>query len=176
MAELFFTADQHYWHSNILDYCDRPFRNINQMNEQLIELHNKVVKPNDVIWVLGDYTLAGGNHFESVQRLTNRLNGVKHLVLGNHDKFKPFTYVGMGFQTVHTVEHLELLDIMLAHDPAVANVRKDKLWFCGHVHKVFKHARNVVNVGVDQWNFMPVHLEELLEYAKAQDMEVLKNV
>lgn len=174
MPELFFTADQHFWHDNILHYCNRPFRNVNQMNEQLIELHNKVVKPNDTVWMLGDYTLAGGNHFESVQRLTRRLNGRKHFVLGNHDKFKPFTYVGMGFHTVHTVEHLEKLDIYLVHDPAVANVLRDKLWFSGHVHKLFKHARNVVNVGVDQWNFMPVHIDELLEYVKEQNIEVYK--
>lgn len=174
MSELWFTADQHFWHENILDYCDRPFKSINQMNEALIELHNKVVKPNDVVWMLGDYTLAGGNHFESVQRLTRRLNGQKHLVLGNHDKFKPFTYVGMGFHTVHTVEHLEVLDIYLVHDPAVANVLRDKLWLTGHVHKLFKHARNVINVGVDQWGFMPVHIDEVLEYGKTQNMEVLK--
>jgi len=174
MGNIWFTADQHFWHENILEYCDRPFRTVNQMNEQLIELHNNVVKTNDIVWMLGDFTLAGGNHFESVQRLVNRLNGKKHLVLGNHDKFKPFTYVGMGFLTVHTNMHLELLDIYLTHDPAVANVRRDKLWLVGHIHKLYKHAKNTINVGVDQWNFMPVHLDEVLDYGKQQELEVLR--
>ena len=58
------------------------------------------------------------------------------------------------------------------HDPAVANVKRDKLWLAGHVHTLFKHAGNVINVGVDQWNYMPVNIEEIWAYVKEQEMEV----
>lgn len=47
---LFFTSDTHFNHTNILQYCNRPFKTIDQMNETIITNWNRVVGPDDVIY------------------------------------------------------------------------------------------------------------------------------
>ena len=108
------------------------------------------------------------SRYDYVSGLVERLNGNKHLILGNHDAFKPFTYVNMGFLSVHTSLHLEMLDLYLVHDPAVANVLRDKVWLHGHIHNLWKKNGNLINVGVDAWNYMPVTLDEILELLKEE--------
>lgn len=79
---LFFTSDTHFNHTNILQYCNRPFKTIDQMNETIITNWNRVVGPDDVIFHLGDFCLGGA---EEWNKILNRLNGRIYLVLGNHD-------------------------------------------------------------------------------------------
>jgi calcineurin-like phosphoesterase family protein len=89
------------------------------------------------------------------------MNGIKHLILGNHDEGKPFTYERFGFTTVHTAL-IYNDDVILRHDPATANVMPDKLWLVGHVHNVFRLTTEPVrcyNVGVDVNDFYPVTLD-----------------
>ena len=45
---LFFTSDTHFNHTNILQYCNRPFKTVDQMNETIITNWNNVVEPDDV--------------------------------------------------------------------------------------------------------------------------------
>lgn len=83
---IWFTSDHHFWHSNILKYCpDRPYKTVEEMNEDLIWQWNSVVSPDDTVYHLGDFSMA----FRSVELYTRRLNGTKHLILGNHDFAHP---------------------------------------------------------------------------------------
>ena len=78
-------------------------------------------------------------------------------------------YEDIGFTTIHSALHLELLDIYLVHDPAKALVRRDKLWLVAHVHNLFgrpQMGRNMINVGVDVWDFRPVSLDQITALAK----------
>lgn len=77
----FFTSDHHFWHTNVIKYCGRPFTSIEQMNETLIKNWNDVVGPDDEVYCLGDFSMA----FRPVEAYTHRLNGKKFLVPGNHD-------------------------------------------------------------------------------------------
>ena len=176
--DIWYTADPHFDHGAIIQYCDRPFpfnpgdiksvlKAVMSMNDHIIDEYNKLVKPGDEVWILGDFTMRGFDYKEIVRKKFVRpLNGVKHLIYGNHDRFRPLEYVDMGFASAHSWYHQELLDIHLCHDPATSVVRKDKLWLCGHVHDLFKTARNVINVGVDVWDFRPVHLDEIIKLGK----------
>ena len=56
MADIYFTADTHFNHENILDYCRRPYNNIQEMNEALVENWNKTVKKEDTVYHLGDFS------------------------------------------------------------------------------------------------------------------------
>lgn len=78
-----FTSDLHFGHTNIIGYCERPFADVADMNAGLIERWNEAVDPNDTVWVLGD--VAMGRITDSLP-LIGLLNGIKHLVSGNHDR------------------------------------------------------------------------------------------
>lgn len=79
----FFTADLHLGHANIIEYTHRPYRSVEDMNDDLVDRWNTRVGPADIVWVLGDVAL--GNLDESLEYV-GLLNGEKHLVPGNHDR------------------------------------------------------------------------------------------
>ncbi len=78
---IFFTSDTHYYHSNIIRYSKRPYLSVEEMNEALIANWNRVVGPEDLVYFLGDFSMA----FRSVELYSNRLMGRKRIVPGNHD-------------------------------------------------------------------------------------------
>jgi calcineurin-like phosphoesterase family protein len=170
----YFTADHHFDHVKIIRYEDRPFKNVQDMNNKLIKGWNSVVKSHDdVVYVLGDLSMRGREDNPNPLRVALRkMRGVKHLILGNHDKFNPFTFVDMGFTSVHTAleiqmggtaKHPEQFPVYLVHDPAVTRVKPEARWLCGHVHGMFRHMGNVINVGVDAWDFVPLSEDFILD-------------
>ena len=85
---LFFTSDTHFSHTNIIKHCFRPFKTEQDMDERLIHNWNSVVKPNDIVFHLGDFLFYnGGNRVttEVTEAYLKVLNGHKHLIMGNHD-------------------------------------------------------------------------------------------
>lgn len=79
----FFTSDTHFGHERIISLSNRPFRNVDEMNKALVDNWNAVVGPDDHVYHLGDVAL--GKIAESLP-LVGELNGIKHLVVGNHDR------------------------------------------------------------------------------------------
>lgn len=80
--KVFFTADTHFYHANIIEFCHRPFRSVDDMNETLIANWNKAVGADDIVFHLGDFCLGNSAKWN---RLLDRLNGKIYLILGNHD-------------------------------------------------------------------------------------------
>lgn len=80
--KVWFTADTHIGHRNIIRYCKRPFASVEEMNETLINNWNRVVGKDDIIFHLGDFSIGGAAEWTS---LLDRLNGRIYLVVGNHD-------------------------------------------------------------------------------------------
>jgi len=159
---VYFTADFHFGHENIIQYCDRPFKNAAKMDEWMTRGYNEVVKPEDTVYILGDFTLCGVEATERVGKWVKKLNGRKHLILGNHDRLKPFVYVDLGFCSVHTGLDWPRSNLALIHDPAVkVALPKERRVLCGHVHTLFQCLEGVVNVGVDKWFFRPVSIPEI---------------
>jgi len=176
---IWFTADWHLFHENIIKYCDRPFKNRHHMNKTLLENYHAVVKDTDEVYFVGDLTMWGQNNFDRMQSIVEALPGTKHLILGNHDRFKPFAYHEMGFVSVHTALKTSFYtsdmssggtEFILAHDPAWAQI-PNTFWLCGHVHNLFKTTKTkdntmVINVGVDVWNFKPISLDQVYKEIK----------
>lgn len=79
----FFTSDTHFGHANIIKLCNRPFKDVEEMNEKLIENWNRVVSEGDTVFHLGDFAFGGSGLWNSV---IPRLNGQIYLILGNHDR------------------------------------------------------------------------------------------
>jgi calcineurin-like phosphoesterase family protein len=82
---LYFTADTHFFHSNIINLCSRPFNNLENMHKKLIQNWNSCVTNRDEIYILGDFIFKGSGL--EANQLLKKLNGRKYLIKGNHDKF-----------------------------------------------------------------------------------------
>lgn len=90
----FYTSDWHFGHANIITYCPsrveylglREGATVTDMNEALVRLWNGQVNHDDVVYVIGDMCM--GKVAETLEYV-KRLNGTKHLVLGNHDRPHP---------------------------------------------------------------------------------------
>ena len=61
---------------------------------------------------------------------------------------------------------LEVEGFILNHDPATCCIDKERIWLCGRIHDLFIHQRNVLNVGVDVWDYTPVGIETIRKYVK----------
>jgi len=166
---IFFTADWHLEHFNIIRYCKRPFRSTHTMQQDLIRNFNTRVGPEDTTFHLGDFTMLGAGQMGKVEKIIPKLNGEHHLILGNHDRMKPFQYIDLGFTSIHTSLKIEYkwAKFVMNHDPAVyALVANDEILLHGHIHNLYKDLlpdKKVINVGVDVWDFKPVSAEEILD-------------
>lgn len=81
---IFFTSDLHFGHTNVLKYCNRPWKTVEEMNEGLIQNWNKTVRKDDVVYMLGDFCLT--SRIELVDGWLGRLNGRLRILAGNHDR------------------------------------------------------------------------------------------
>ena len=79
---LFFTSDLHFCHENIIKFCNRPFEDVKEMNKTLISNFNEVVPENGITFILGDFGMVSS--VEKIQTILSKMNGKKHLILGNH--------------------------------------------------------------------------------------------
>jgi len=82
---LFFIADTHFCHSNIIGHCGRPFQNADEMDRALIDNWNSLVTDRDDIYILGDFMYKGKG--KDANRIFSKLKGRKYLIKGNHEKY-----------------------------------------------------------------------------------------
>ena len=114
--KIFLIGDLHFGHRNIIKYCNRPFKDVDDMTEQLIKNWNNAVGANDIIYVVGDFALCGK---QKIVEIGQRLNGRKRLILGNHDQASVNTYREAGFEFVYN-HHIVLEDFFIvSHVPLV---------------------------------------------------------
>ena len=186
---IFFSSDQHFYHSNVIKYCERPFSSVEEMNEAIVERWNEVVSPEDTIYVLGDFSLAR----RPVELFVPRLNGTKHLIAGNHDQCHPVIsktptkltnshkfYIDNGFASIALEGTVKIAGqtVLMHHMPYAGDHGEERYqkwrlkdqgqWLLhGHVHTVFKQREKMINVGVDVWNFYPVPIDTIADLIKA---------
>lgn len=190
MSNVWFTADTHFFHRAMAATGKgwRPFATVEEHNEALIERWNKVVKPEDQVWHLGD---VGMGPEMDILDMVGRLNGSKHLVAGNHDKCwagerDAHKHQGLWmsfFDSVQSFARRRLdsnTNFLLSHFPYVGDhteqqrydqyrLRDQGLWLVhGHVHDAWKVQGRQLNVGVDVWDFAPVHLDQVVDVIRAK--------
>lgn len=158
----FAISDEHYFNQGIITHCGRPFDSVEQMNERMIENNNRVVKPNDEVYHIGDFTYSDAS-IERVRYLLSRLKGRHHLILGNHDHLNPFDYVEAGFISVHTAFWIE--GLVMVHDPSVYTFCKRELGILvhGHVHDLYFRIpdKPVLNVSVEMVDYTPISFQAI---------------
>ena len=182
---IFFTSDTHFWHENILKFCNRPFSSIEEMNDTIINNWNSVVKENDIVFHLGDFCFCGSDKFKE---LIEKLNGKIYLILGNHDLKTIKQWHETKFEGVYQQMCIKIdgKKIYLNHFPFLCYAGtyyryEDAVWqLFGHVHSSDKNKNGLDNqrlsmlfptqydVGVDNNNYTPISFEEVKNIIETQ--------
>jgi calcineurin-like phosphoesterase family protein len=183
--QTWFTADTHFGHANIIRYCDRPFASVEAMRAGLVERWNAVVAPGDRVLVLGDFALG---RIDETLAVLPELNGVKDLLVGNHDRpFDPdprqrsiwtARYLEAGFRSVvHGTVGYRLggvHPVLLGHLPYTGDSHGEDRYaqlrpadtglpiVHGHVHTSWHRSGRQLNVGVDVNDYTPVSEEAVV--------------
>lgn len=171
--KVWFGSDFHFHHANVIKYCDRPYKDVDEMDSAIIKQWNSQVGPDDEVWVLGDFSL----NPKWSKIIVPQLNGRKHLISGNHDatfphdwdkkgKWKKMVkrYEEDGWESIAesaviTVGELGL--VHLSHMPPLVEGFDDRfpqhrpryhpknIYLHGHLHNKYKRRGNMLDVGFD---------------------------
>ena len=181
MAKKFYISDWHFGHKNVLAFDNRPFKSIEEMNNELIRRWNDVVSDGDIVYILGDMFWCTPSKAAPIM---DQLNGQKFLIKGNHDKWHDAKF---DKKFVKIDEYMEVEDegrkVVLCHYPIPCFKNHFYGWIhlYGHVHNSFEwnmmeHQRflmeelydrqcNMINVGsMMPWiDYAPRTLDEIIE-------------
>lgn len=179
---IWFTSDLHFYHKQVIGYCNRPYSNVEEMNRDLIERWNSKIKKREIVWVLGDFSFAG---IQTTKDVVSQLKGDIRIVRGNHDRYAK-QLIEMGFSNVYENHSiwLEGYKVNLSHFPhrptkeqmeaATHDMRylhkriyNDGLPLLhGHTHspeKVNIDNGLQIHVGIDAWDMSPVSHKEIIK-------------
>lgn len=167
----FVVADLHFGHENIIAYGSRPFANAREMERRLIEYWNEVVEKEDLVYVLGDFTLS--RRKEIIASLASCLNGRKILIMGNHDTRKPQDYVECGFGVATRKPIMAEPGVIFMHEPFddVSLIALNYLYFFGHVHNnptLMDDYPNCRCVSVECIDYRPLDLDRAIREVKKE--------
>jgi calcineurin-like phosphoesterase family protein len=166
--QTYFTSDTHFDHKYIIQYCDRPFKNIDEMNVTIVEKWNSIVTNNDTVYHLGDFTLGDIRHFT---KWVSQLNGNIKILSGSHDHLWLKDFVESDkVQVVMPLVSVEFPEIMVGEYPQVIALchYSMQVWdrslygswhLFGHSHGTLKGIGLSFDVGVDCTEFAPIPLE-----------------
>jgi len=174
--EIWFTSDLHLNHNKPFLYEPRGFTNVKDMNEAIIENWNSVVKPDDIVYNLGDTIM--GDQMEGVE-LYKKLNGTSFMIWGNHctdnkkNLLAEHCHIAGGWYA-YQIKYNKMT-IYMSHYPTLTanyDVEMNKhftqhvLNICGHTHKKekFLDEKNpfMYNACLDAHNCYPIHIEEII--------------
>jgi len=160
---IWFTADSHFDHANIIKYCFRPFEDVKHMDEILIGNWNSVVKPMDTVYVLGDFAMGDPRPY------LHRLRGNIYLIPGDHDQWNKWPEDQVLTKIYQRIYHDQR--IVLCHYPML-------MWPQSHYGSWLLHGHNhagnlpfypgkIMNVGADLNDFCPVSWPKVVEHMES---------
>ena len=165
---IFFVSDTHFYHTNVIKYSNRPFKDVNEMNEQLITNWNSRINTKDIVYHLGDFSFRNANAYR------DRLNGHIGFIMGNHDASASGTY--------HSAKiNKEKPPFIFFEDVTEVNVNGQKIFLSHYAHRVWNKSHHGVwhlyghshgtlpddpnsmsfDCGVDCHNYAPLSFEEV---------------
>ena len=173
MGRILITSDLHLGHENIIEYCNRPFANVEDMNEQLIKRWNKTVNWDDVVYVLGDFTFLSQDQTATI---CSQLRGKIKLVKGNHDKRSNQWYRDCGIHEVYDYPIIIHDFIVLSHEPQsfIVNDKGPYINLFGHVHDspIFEtYGKRHFCACVERHDYKPVEIKYILNKIEEKEKE-----
>ncbi len=166
MKDIWFISDTHFGHSNMLNFKTytgepvRVFKDVEEMDETMVQNWNRVVKPFDRVYHLGDVVI-NKKHLP----LLNRLNGKKVLVKGNHDIYD-LTIYQEYFEDIRAYKVFSKEGFICSHIPLHPEcLERFKVNVHGHLHTniVKDQPQKYINVCVEQINYTPIHYDDIIK-------------
>ncbi|WP_413560734.1 metallophosphoesterase [Bdellovibrio sp. HCB209] len=174
---VYFISDFHFGHTKVIEYGERPFTSLEEMNDKMAADYNSVVTPEDTVYIVGDLSLGG---IERAKEYLSKLNGKKILIRGNHDRGSKEDLLNAGYEEVHDTLILKHdgITIGLSHYPfrppgempGKYDLKPDQCDFLihGHLHqiqkeKIHESGKLMVNVSVEVLNYLPISLDEVVK-------------
>lgn len=160
---IFFTADTHFADEATLMATGRPFKNTSEMDMTLVNNWNKTVRPDDVVFILGDF---------GALNYTKFLNGKKILIKGNREDPIPESELQKYFDFVYTDRVVHLYEqgyhIVMTHKPISlpkinVELSPDEIQVFGHIHRTALYRPYGLNVGTDVNYYTPVSLDVVIQ-------------
>ena len=156
MIKLYVIGDTHFGHSNIIDYCDRPFDTVEEMDKTMVKLWNRRVSEDDLVLHFGDVFFCSTDYMFDIM---DKLNGNIYLIRGNHDKqTRTKLEDRLGFIKVY--DKIKVGYLTLSHRPceeAEYNIH-------AHTHDSEIEDNMRVSVSVERINYTPIRLCSVLSY------------
>ena len=184
---IYYTADMHFGHKNILRYDSRPWTDVQEMETDMILWWNRKVKPEDDVYIIGDFCWEGARAWK---RILTKLNGSKYLILGNHDQKAGREDVRALFAERPT-PYKEIRDgeytVVMSHFPMISynyDAYENTVMLYGHVHGTlefdavmeavktmhrisrnsgFDYAGKLYNCWCGLYGWVPATLQEIMD-------------
>jgi calcineurin-like phosphoesterase family protein len=161
---VFYISDTHFNHTNIIKYCNRPFKDAETMNAALIKRWNTYVSKEDIVYHLGDFAM--GNK-EQITDIVGQLNGKIKLIKGNHDTHNNQWYRDCGFDEVYDHPIIIKDFVVLSHEPLPFVINQMYVNLFGHVHDspMFETwGSQYACLCVERHQYYPVKEETIIEH------------
>lgn len=155
-------SDHHFFHKNVIDFCNRPYKDVEEMNAEMIKTYKKYVKKGDICIWAGDVTFKGNTVFNE-DIYPHFKDGYNILVIGNHD-FMNKNVRNLNFDENHLIITLNYKNkkVAITHIPFET---KDNNFINvhGHIHDKESEFNHQINVSIEALDFKPVLLQDILE-------------
>lgn len=172
---IYIASDWHFNHNKNFLYEPRGFSSVEEMNQELIKRHNKIVNKNDIVYVLGDLCLGGEESLEKNKQLIESMNGKLYIAIGNHCTNKRIEM----YKTLKNVEAVDYgfrlsykkMTFWLTHYPTIVVNYDDKPNYNihGHTHDTVhfhKEWPHCFDVSPETNNCYPMALDEIVNLIK----------
>jgi len=190
---LFFTSDFHVGHNSVIKFDKRPFKNVNEMNEKLIENWNSVVNDDDIVFYLGDLSYRCKS--STSKWFVEQLKGKIYFIMGNHDIYKDIKSLnrfeeiygngtGLGGMTIKVKDDDVTggwQDIVMCHYAILSwNKSHYGSWHLhGHSHQSLYnnpemkwfYERKVIDVGCNGWDYTPISYNKIKEIMSGRNLK-----
>jgi calcineurin-like phosphoesterase family protein len=182
MSKIWFSADLHFNHKNIIAHAHRSFRNVDEMNEQIIDNWNRLIQQDDMVYLLGD--VSWSSRTKTVP-LIYRLKGRIFLIRGNHDNDILKKDCVERFEWVKDYYYLKVEDsdgpngkiqpIILFHYPIASwnHINYGAWHLHGHCHGSLPVNKSLkrFDVGIDNTCMRPIEYERIKEIMAGREFK-----
>lgn len=181
-TDIAFISDMHIGHSNIIKWENRPFLDINDMSDKLIENWNSVINDDTIVYYLGDLSYKVKTDY--TKWFLHQLKGDIRLILGNHDRLKVMKKLNR-FSDIQSYKRLEVItddkkqDLILSHFPILSWDKQShgSIHLHGHSHQnltvsnpEYYSNNKVIDVGCMGHNYTPIFYNEIIEIINSKNI------